>query len=388
MSDHEVSKPAQAHDVDDAVAAAPAGGAVEPADETPAAPAEDGALSPAPETEDVAPDHAAVAPDHAAVAQSANESLAEAARAAEGRRDTTEHGAGERVSEERPDDDASAAPARAEAAEKPAVPAEDPDVAAFAEAEASYPGTFGGTFTPPPPRAETPESSAETTAIGSTTTLTPEAVAGETQVITSQTEPRVGEPEPADAAPLPIFVQAPEAPRERGNRGAIFGIGLLAALSFAVLYLGTALGIAAIAGKVTGDSIGTFLQGQLLSAGLWLPVALFAIGFWLLGAIINRGRWGFWVVFGIVVGVFAYFGHVLGAIGSVEFWKLGTTELGRLAASQLLAPLAIAAFIFGRELTIWFGAWAARTGARRTARNEEAQREYERVLEAGPRLPQ
>jgi hypothetical protein len=362
MSDHEVSKPAQAHDVDDAVAVAPVEGAVEPAE------------SAVEEAPSASADAADGAPDHVAVAQSANESLAEAARAAEGDAGATTGDAGEHT--------ADTATEKA-ATEKTAAPAEDADLAAFAEAEASYPGTFGGTFTPAPPREEI---LAETTVIGSTSALTSEAAAAETQVLApaSVTAPA----DAAEAAPLPIFVQAPEAPRERGNRGAIFGIGLLAALCFAVLYLGTALGIAALNGKVASDGIGTFLQHQALSAGLWLPVALFAIGFWLLGAIINRGRWGFWVVFGIVVGVFAYAGHIIGAIGSTEFWKLGTTEILDAANTQLLAPLAIAAFIFGRELTIWFGAWAARTGARRTVQNEEAQREYERVLEAGPRLSQ
>ena len=53
---------------------------------------------------------------------------------------------------------------------------------------------------------------------------------------------------------------------------------------------------------------------------------------------------------------------------------------------SMLAPLAIAAFIIGRELTIWFGAWAAARGERVTELNIEAQREYERTLEAGPQL--
>ena len=53
---------------------------------------------------------------------------------------------------------------------------------------------------------------------------------------------------------------------------------------------------------------------------------------------------------------------------------------------QLFAPLAIAAFVIGRELTIWFGAWAAARGRRMTELNLAAQHEYERTLEAGPQL--
>ena len=55
---------------------------------------------------------------------------------------------------------------------------------------------------------------------------------------------------------------------------------------------------------------------------------------------------------------------------------------------EVLAPLSIVAFILGRELTIWFGAWVAARGKRVTELNNEAQREYERTLEAGPRLHQ
>lgn len=373
MSDHEVSKPAPAHDVDDAVAAAPETDAQSV--DTPAAPAETADVQPAPaeaaETQAPAADAASqgavedaagsAQPDHAAVAQSANDSLAEAERAADG----------------------AAARGEAPAADQAAV---DPDLAAFHAAEAAYPGTFGGTFTPPSP-AETPTvvaaaAATETSTFEHATTRVDTVADAPTQVLA----PAVITPGATDVPP-PIFVQAPEPPRERGNRGAIFGIGLLAAVAFAILYLGTALGIAGFDGKVTTDSIGTYLLDELRSAGLWIPVVVFAIGFWLLGGIINRGRWGYWVVFGIIVGGFAYGGHLLGAIGSVEFWKLGATQLADNVNGQLLAPLAIAAFIFGRELTIWFGAWAARTGARRTAQNEEAQREYERVLEAGPQLP-
>ncbi|MCE4027390.1 ABC transporter [Microbacterium sp. Au-Mic1] len=378
MSDHEVSKPAQAHDVDDAVAAAPEAdvqgadttavhaeaGPIEGADVQPTPAAADVQAVPADAaSQDAAGEDVAEAaqPDHAAVAQSANQSLAEAERAADG------------------------ATARGEAPAADQHAAVDADLAAFEAAEAAYPGTFGGTFTPPSPETPTVVAAAaatETSAFEQATTRVDTVAEAPTQVLA----PAVITPGATDVPP-PIFVQAPEPPRERGNRGAIFGIGLLAAIAFAILYLGTALGIAAFDGKVTTDSVGTYLLDQVRSPGLWIPVVVFAIGFWLLGGIINRGRWGYWVVFGIIVGGFAYGGHLLGAIGSVEFWKLGATQLAENVNGQLLAPLAIAAFIFGRELTIWFGAWAARAGARRTAQNEEAQREYERVLEAGPQLP-
>jgi hypothetical protein len=190
------------------------------------------------------------------------------------------------------------------------------------------------------------------------------------------------------AAPAvqPIFVQAPEAPRLRGNRAAAGAIGVVAALSFAVLYLAAWLGFGALAGKVTVDNVGEVALGALATWSLWVTVVVFFFAFWLLGAIINRGRWGAWVIFGLLVGVASYGGHLLGQLFQAPFWMLSASEGAQLIASQLYAPLAIAAFVIGRELTIWFGAWAAARGRRVTELNIEAQREYERTLEAGPQL--
>ncbi|MDF2562662.1 MAG: transporter [Microbacterium sp.] len=289
----------------------------------------------------------------------------------------------------------------------------DADLAAFEAAERDHPGTFSS---PPPAVAPTP-------VVGSRESVRDVRGEADAESASFFPEPMVGEPVPfgheesgmagaayaqygdeaetrvvpsepliaatgagAAAQPQPIFVQAPEPPRDRGNRGTAGLIGLLATLVFAVLYLGTALGLGAIAGDVTGENIGEAALAPLMTWGYWTPVVVFFLGFWLLGAIINRGRWGLWVVFGIIVGVIAYAGHILGQLFEAPFWKLTSSQGFELVGEQLLAPLAIAAFVFARELTIWFGAWVSRSGARKTELNAEAQREYERTLEAGPTL--
>lgn len=188
------------------------------------------------------------------------------------------------------------------------------------------------------------------------------------------------------AAPQPIFVQAPEAPRPRGNRGAAGAIGLLAALVFGLLYLAAALAFGAVAGDVDGENLVDQLTGALTSWWFWVPVAVFFLAFWLLGAVINRGRWGQWVILGLLVGAASYGGHLLGQLFQAPFWSLTASQGAELVEGELLAPLAIVAFILGREITIWFGAWVASRGARVTELNNEAQREYERTLEAGPQL--
>lgn len=188
------------------------------------------------------------------------------------------------------------------------------------------------------------------------------------------------------AAPQPIFVQAPEAPRPRGNRAAAGAIGLLAALVFGLLYLAAWVGLGALAGDVTVDTFVSTTLTALASWSLWIPVLVFFLAFWLLGAVINRGRWGAWVIFGLLVGFAAWAGHILGQLFQAPFWTLTAREGAEITAEQVLAPLAIVAFILGRELTIWFGAWVASRGRRVTELNDEAQREYERTLEAGPQL--
>ncbi|KDA07057.1 ABC transporter [Microbacterium sp. CH12i] len=184
----------------------------------------------------------------------------------------------------------------------------------------------------------------------------------------------------------PIFVQAPEPPRERSNRGTAGLIGLLATVVFAILYLGLGLGWNALQGNVNGENIVDQLIAPLTMWGFWVPVVVFFLSFWLLGAFINRGRWGKWVIFGLLVGVASYGGYILGQLFEAPFWLITSSEATDLVSEQLFAPFAIAAFVLGRELTIWFGAWVARSGARKTELNAEAQREYERTLEAGPTL--
>jgi len=277
-----------------------------------------------------------------------------------------------------------------EAVDEPAADAVDPDLAAFDEAERDHPGTFS---TPALNDALAADAD-ETAVLPTPVEHTESAMADAAYASADDTETRIVPSEPVLAeAPVvvplqqqPIFVQAPEPPRDRGNRGTAGAIGLLATLSFAILYLATILGLGALAGDVTADNIGEAALAPLTTFGFWVPVVVFFLGFWLLGAFINRGKWGLWVIFGIIVGVISYGGHILGQLIEEPFWRLTASEGAEFVNGQLLAPLAIAAFVFGRELTIWFGAWVARSGARKTELNAEAQREYERTLEAGPTL--
>lgn len=202
----------------------------------------------------------------------------------------------------------------------------------------------------------------------------------------------VAAPEPtyATAAAQPIFVQAPEAPRPRGNRGAAGAIGLLAALAFAVLSFGVLFAVGYFYGGLgTVENDPAELALTLIGSWtFWMPVVVFYLGFWFLGAILNRARWAHWVIWGLLVGVAAYAGSLLGILFQAPFWELTARQGAELMQVSLFSPLPILAFVLGRELTVWFGAWVAARGRRVTALNDEAQREYERTLEAGPQLHQ
>ncbi len=197
---------------------------------------------------------------------------------------------------------------------------------------------------------------------------------------------------PADtfvaAASQPIFVQAPEAPRPRGNRGVAGAIGLLAAVAFAILTFGIQFGAAFVLGDVTASNASAFAAALASSWVFWVPVVFFFFGFWFLGAILNRARWGHWAIWGLLVGAVAYGGYIFGVLFEAPFWTL-TASAGRaLVADTWFAPFAIVSFVVGREVTIWFGAWVAARGRRVTELNEVARAEYERTLEAGPQLYQ
>jgi hypothetical protein len=271
--------------------------------------------------------------------------------------------------------------------EAAATPDSDATISAGSDASGS-----SATVSDAPTTAYASGSDAPTTAYAPPAADTTAAPATAAPVVTPSepaTEAYVAPAAVAPAAfpsPQPIFVQAPEPPRPRGNRAAAGLIGLLAALSFAVLYLGAALAFGLIERSVSLDTIADTAITALTSWWLWITTAVFFIGFWLFGAIVNRGRWAHWVVWGLLLGFVAYGAHLVGQLFQAPFWQLTRIQGEELVEAQLVAPLAFAAFVIGRELTIWFGAWVAARGRRVSELNLEAQREYERTLEAGPTL--
>lgn len=205
--------------------------------------------------------------------------------------------------------------------------------------------------------------------------------------------PHAASTPPPAAAPGPIFVQAPEPPRKRGNRGAAGLIGLLAAVVFALLFAVAtfaweaflALGAGAFGEGNTDPA--TFVTDVLLTPPFWFTVVAFWLSFWLLGVFVNRARWWSWVVLGIIVALLTYVGAIVGHFLEAPFWNLTSDEGVTLLGNLVFAPLVLLAFILAREVTIWFGSWVSRRGARITRLNEEERAEYDKVMSEGPKGP-
>lgn len=183
--------------------------------------------------------------------------------------------------------------------------------------------------------------------------------------------------EPAAAAPAaPVYVEAPREPKKAGNRGVAILIGLVATLVFA----GVTLAVDVL--QIVLDGSRVEVLDIVLSPAFAVPVGMFLIGWIIVAALVNRAGWWAWILGGLLIGAFAY----VGAIGGELIRDAMTVPSNRVVeylTGHLLSWHTVAAFVVGRELSVWFGAWAGGRGRRVAARNAARREEYEQSLEAG-----
>ncbi|GAA1811102.1 hypothetical protein [Agromyces neolithicus] len=193
------------------------------------------------------------------------------------------------------------------------------------------------------------------------------------------------EPEPLYVAPTPapqtVYVQAPNPPKAKGNRGFGILVALIGTVLFALLY--AAIGYLVL---LTGQDPSTVFAQFLTRAVFWVPVAAFFVGFMVLAAIINRGPWWTYAVFGLLVAALVYFSYIGGALLTVEAWTLSFEEASEFVSQRWLDPFAIIAAAIAREIPIWLGGWIAARGRAVTERNRLALEEYDRQIAAGPQV--
>jgi len=184
------------------------------------------------------------------------------------------------------------------------------------------------------------------------------------------------------AAPQTIYVQAPTPPKSRGNRGFGVLVALIGAVAFALLYAG----VSYLLLLVQRDAVeaGTVFAQFVVQPVFWLPIVACFLGFALLAAIVNRGAWWYYAVFGLLVGVIVYFSYFVAALLTVEAWTMTADQASEFIQQRWLDPFAITAAVIAREIPIWFGGWIAVRGRSVTERNRLAREAYDRELAAGP----
>jgi hypothetical protein len=182
--------------------------------------------------------------------------------------------------------------------------------------------------------------------------------------------------------PQTVYVQAPTPPRPRGNRGFGVLVALIGTVLFALLYAGVAYLLLLGQGDAA-EATSVFTQ-FLTRPVFWVPIVAFFLGFAILAAIVNRGAWWYYAVFGLLVAVLVYFGYLGGALLTVEAWTLTADEAREFIDQRWLDPFAVTAFIIANEIPIWLGGWIAARGRTVTEHNRLAREAYDRELAAGP----
>jgi hypothetical protein len=194
------------------------------------------------------------------------------------------------------------------------------------------------------------------------------------------------EPEPvyvAPPGPQTIYVQAPTPPRARGNRGFGALVALVGTALFALIYAGVAFLLVWGFGTGRDNGVGVFTE-FLTQPVYWIPIVAFFVGFAVLAAIVNRGPWWAYAVFGLLVAVFVYFSYLGAALLTVQAWTLTADEAATFVSQRWLDPFAVAAFVIANQIPIWLGGWIAAHGRIVTERNRLAREAYDRELAAGP----
>jgi hypothetical protein len=177
----------------------------------------------------------------------------------------------------------------------------------------------------------------------------------------------------APVAPQPsvVYVNAPQEPVDKGNRG----FGVLISVAASIVYL-IVLGI--VMTIIYGSRPGGISLNFLGQAAFYVPALFFLIGSIVLVLLLNRAGWWTYVIGSLVVALFVYFatiGTVLLSNGVVMLTPEEAAEQFRLGT---VSPFTIAAALVAREVMIWAGAIIASRGRKLKVRNADAKAAFER----------
>ncbi len=187
----------------------------------------------------------------------------------------------------------------------------------------------------------------------------PAAQQPETTVLTETTPP----------AHEIIVVDAPVAPRKKGNRG----VGIVLALGATVVFTALLLAAAFVLSLVLDSGLGFLTDPQF-----YFPSLFFFLGLVIVTLVLNRAGWWSHIIGSVVVGLITWLGSASLVLVAAGMFSMNQGEANEVFWAALFSPILIIAGLLGREVAIWTGAILARRGRSLRVRNAEAQEAYER----------
>ncbi|MGO4534644.1 hypothetical protein [Leifsonia sp. 2MCAF36] len=181
----------------------------------------------------------------------------------------------------------------------------------------------------------------------------------------------------------PIYLQHPEPPKKKSNRGVGILIALVGTVAFAILWAAAVVIIGSLltpSDEYLSQLLEFFTGGVAFGLRGWAPILAFFIGMVVLIQILNRARWWAYILGGLFVGIFVYFVYIGAGLIDAQYWTRNPNEFAILLRTAWVSPLAVLAGVIAREISIWTGAWLAARGRKLKARNAEAQADYEQQV--------
>ncbi|MEN2736639.1 hypothetical protein ABCS02_02510 [Microbacterium sp. X-17] len=177
----------------------------------------------------------------------------------------------------------------------------------------------------------------------------------------------------------PIFLQRPEPPKRKSNRGIGILIALVGTVAFAVLW---AVAVVVVGAMLTPSSEFLPVLTQYFTTQLagWAPIVAFFVGMVVLIQIINRARWWAYILGGLFVAIFVYLVYIGAELSDAHYLSRNADEQALILSRVWVNPFAVLAGVIAREMSVWTGAWLAARGRKLKARNAEAQADYEQHL--------
>ena len=191
-------------------------------------------------------------------------------------------------------------------------------------------------------------------------------------------QPVVGQPEKVEvvdplAPPAPvrevIVVDAPVAPRKKGNRGVGIALALGASVVYAALLVAAAIALSLVVGG--GTAFVTDPQ-------FYFPVLFFFLGLVLVTLVLNRAGWWSHIIGSVIVGLITWLGTASLVLVANGMFSMNQGEANAVFWAAAFSPSVIIAALLAREVAIWTGAILARRGRSLRVRNAEAHEAYER----------